>query len=69
MWAGGPINGTFFRWANKWYTYPLIEGTVTTGVLWSRNLREKDRIGESPSENEPYLFSIKFVPGGKRILD
>jgi hypothetical protein len=22
MWAGGPINGTFFRWANKWYTYP-----------------------------------------------
>jgi hypothetical protein len=23
MWAGGPINGTFFRWANKWYTYPI----------------------------------------------
>jgi hypothetical protein len=21
MLAGGPINGRFFRWANKWYTY------------------------------------------------
>jgi hypothetical protein len=25
MWAGGPINGTFFKWANKWYTYPTWE--------------------------------------------
>jgi hypothetical protein len=24
MLAGGPINGTFSRWANKWYTYPIL---------------------------------------------
>jgi hypothetical protein len=21
--TGGPINGKFFSWANKWYTYPM----------------------------------------------
>jgi hypothetical protein len=28
MWAGGPINGTFFKWANKWYTYPIYNFNV-----------------------------------------
>jgi hypothetical protein len=23
--TGGPRNGSFFRWANKWYTYPIRE--------------------------------------------
>jgi hypothetical protein len=42
MWVGGPINGTFFRWANKWYTYPI------TYIPESEDRREKEgKIGES----------------------
>jgi hypothetical protein len=48
----------------------LREGTVTAEALSSRNRREKEeRIEEkaSRSENEPYLFRIKFVPGREPV--
>jgi hypothetical protein len=48
----------------------VIRRTIKTEVLFSRNRREKEnRIGVSRSENEPYLFRIKFVPEGNRIRD
>jgi hypothetical protein len=53
------------------YTFSIV-GTVSTEVLLSQNESEKeDRIGQSHSrsENEPYLFWIKFAPGGNRTLD
>jgi hypothetical protein len=50
----------------------LIGGTVTAKVLSSRKQREKeDGIGESHShsENDPYLFRMKFALGENRTRD
>jgi hypothetical protein len=40
MWAGGPINGTFFKWANKWYTYPISRENHLKRINFKSNERK-----------------------------